>query len=102
MVLVVDEAVDDRGHGDAEDGGAIVRDPGALGNIAEVLHAGQVGQVGQVALIIERQRSIEGAARDQVAGCAGFNLALRAALYSVGAAGEKTTLMPGFVLRRLG
>ena len=40
--LVVDEAVNDRGHGQAEGGLAVIGLPGALGDGGEMLHARQV------------------------------------------------------------
>ncbi len=65
-VLVVDEAVDDRGHGHAEGRLAIIRRPGALRHIREVGHGGEVVQRRQVALVVELERGIEGTAGDDV------------------------------------
>lgn len=93
--LVVDEAVDDGGHRHAEDLAAVVGDPGALGHVAEVLHAGQVGQVGQVALVEERQRGIEGPAGDQVARGAAFQLGVECGVVFCRGGGREDDLDAG-------
>ena len=67
-LLVVDEAVDDRGHRHAERRLAVVGGPGALGDVGEVVHAGQVVDGGEVALLEQVERRVERAAGDDVAG----------------------------------
>jgi len=66
--LVVDEAVDDRRHRNAERGGPVIGDPRALSDRTESADAGQVRQRCQVAAVEQRERRIEGAAGDEVAG----------------------------------
>ena len=78
--LVIEETVNDRSHRDAENVLAVVGDPGALGHVVEVGHAGQVIQGRQVALVVQGQRSIERAAGDQVAGRTAFQLGVQHAV----------------------
>src|SRR3546814_12247800 len=62
---IVEEAVDDRRHRHAEDVGAVVRDPRALGDIGEVVDAGKIAQRHQLALLEQGERGVEGAAGDK-------------------------------------
>ena len=70
--FVVDEAVNDRGHRHAENVGAVIGDPGAFGDGAEILHPFQVVERGQITGVEQGQGSVKGAAGDQVAGRAAF------------------------------
>ncbi len=72
--------MDHRGHGHAEDGAAVVGAPGALGHVAEVVHARQIVETGQVTLLVQIQGGVEGAAGDQIAGRARFQLAVEHAV----------------------
>jgi len=62
---------------DAEDVGAVIGDPGALADIAEVFHARQVIERGQVALVEKRREASTGGS-DQVAGGPAFQLGVPA------------------------
>ena len=67
-VLVVDEAVDDRGHRHAERRLAVVGLPGGLGDVGEIVHALEIVQAVELVLLIERERGVERTAGDEVAG----------------------------------
>ena len=84
--------MDDGGHGHAEDSGAVVGDPGALGDIAEVVQARQVVERGQVAFVEEGQGGVKGAAGDEVAGGAAFELGVERAVVFGGRGGRKDDL----------
>ena len=69
-VLVVEEAVDDRGHRHAEGRLAVVGRPGGLGDGGEVVEPLEVVEAVELVLVVELQRCVERPARDEVAGSA--------------------------------
>jgi len=85
-VFVVEEAVDDGSHRNTEDVFAVVGDPGGLGDVAEVLHAAEVIELSEVALFVELQGGIEGAAGDEIASGATFQLRVEDAVVFGGSA----------------
>ena len=97
-VGVVEEAVDDRRHRHAEHIRAVVGDPGTLGYVAEVLHAGQVVERGQIALLEQGQRGVERPAGDEVAGRAALQLGVQHAVVLRRRGGGEDNLDVGVVL----
>ena len=73
-LLVVEEAMDHRGHRYAEGLGTGVSLPGRLGKTREVFHPGHLGQLGQMTRLEQRQRIIKRAAGDEVTGLAPFQI----------------------------
>ena len=69
-LLVVEEAMDHRGHRYAEGLGTGVSLPGRLGKTREVFHPGHLGQLGQMTRLEQRQRIIKRATGDEVTGLA--------------------------------
>ena len=67
-LLVVDEAMDDRGHGHAEGRLAVVGLPGALGDGGEILDPLDVVDGDEIALLVEIEGGVEGPAGDEIAG----------------------------------
>ena len=90
-ILVVEEAMDNGSHRDAEDILAVVGDPGGLGNITEVFHAGQVGQRSQVALIEQAREASNGRQVIRSPAVPPSSLVFSTPLYSAGALGANTT-----------
>ncbi len=76
-ILIVDKAMNHRGHRYTEGRLAVVGDPGALCNVAEVLHAFQIGKRREIAIREELERGIERAARNQIARSAALKLGVQ-------------------------
>jgi hypothetical protein len=66
-VLIVNEAVDDRGLRNAERRLAVIRRPRGLGDVREVVHALDVVDAVEMMLVVEVERGIERPTGDDIA-----------------------------------